>query len=238
MAVKQYHTPPTVDRSAFVNLMPEFTSRSELRPTTPVLCINRGPHWIRDQYDARAYDIPPFAKFEITYAAAVHLQRRAIVPGTKNPDPNDPLLPQYLSWIAILGVDPDEMCEVFSDADLQRFGESTEGLNRGAMPAADREVVTVRTADLRRQLVGTGVAPSGAAMAASAGGVAFPQQSLEGGSDEAREAALAPVVESDARRDAAAAIGKGWVPPPEGTIEDRSAAPPAPAIGRRRMGGR
>lgn len=235
-ATKTYTVPPSVDRSQVVDLTPETTHRAAIQPTTRVVCVNRGPKRIIDKYNAHEYDIPPFALFEVEYQAAVHLQRRAIVMGTKNPDPNDPTAPQHVSWISILGLDPEDACLVFSDAELARFGESAEGINRGAMAdPGNRNISIVKTNDLRRSLPGTGVATSESAMAASAG-TGFPNQAVDG-SEEAVERALERVSGSDATQAVESARGSGWVPPGVDELKgEDSAPPPAPAIGRRSGG--
>jgi len=201
-----------------------------------VVCVNRGPNRIVDKFNAHDYAIPGFAMFEVEYQAAVHLQRRAIVPGTKNPDPSDPTMPQYVSWLSILGIDTPEACEVFTDEQLARFGESVEGLNRSAFATAEqRNVAYMSTATLRAALPGTGVAASESAMLSSYGGVSYPNQSVDG-SPDAVAAALAPVTDSDARVEQEHAQGSGWIPPAAEELKGEASAPPpaAPPIGRRK----
>lgn len=227
MAVaRTYTVPPSIDLSQVLNLTPEHTHRAALSPTSLVVCRNRGPHHISDMFDAHPYELPPFALFQVTYAAACHLQRRAIVAGTRNPDPNDPTMPQYVSWIGILGVDPEDACEPFSDDELKRFKEFKEGLNRQAMDPRDRDVTVVPTNDLRRALPGMGAAPSAQALAAAAGDVGRGvNQQVVGGSDELRAAALEPVVGSDAATATAEALAKGWTPGEESDLTGERSAP-------------
>ena len=217
---------PTPAQEEVMNLMPEHTLQAKLKPTSPVTCRNRGPRELVDKHDAHEYRIPPFALFTVTYAAALHLQRRQIVPGTRNPSLSDPTLPQFLSWIGIKESDGEAALEPFDEAFLARVGEAKEGLNRAAMPmAADREVEVLGTNDLRRGLPGAGVAPSAQAMS-----VGRSRPSLEGGSEEARAAAAAPVKGSDAVQASASAIASGWVPPADET-QLRVKSAPAPTDG-------
>lgn len=90
-----------------------------------VVCINRGRTRLLDTFDARHIEIPP-GLFEIEYGAAKHLQRRLIVPGTKNITSNE-----YVSYIGILGVNDDASCEPFTDEQLEVYGEKVEAIDRG-----------------------------------------------------------------------------------------------------------
>lgn len=222
-----YTPPANIDLSEVVTLLPAHKQKQELKPDTPVICINRGPHELRDQWDADPYVIPPNARFQVAYAAAKHFQQRLIVPGTRNPNVHDASAPMYVSWIGILGVDPEEACTPFTVDQLAYFGESVEGLNRKAMPGYDRDVQVRSTSEMARSLDGLGIVASAGARASS-GGVS---QELVGGSDENREAAMAPVEGSDARAEFAKAAATGWTQPEEGSIPDHSA--PVPAEARR-----
>jgi len=237
------YNPPQIDRSKVRSLLPAHRQKQELKPDTLVTCLNRGPRRLVDMFDAEEYVIEPYMLFEVTFACAKHFQNRLIVPGTRNPNPADTELPQSVSWIAILGVDPPQACEPFDPALLERFGEKVEGLNRDALPSADRDVQIASTADLRRLLPGAGAASSVAALAMAAGhdvaagagggGGLGLQQQIVGGSDEKREAALAPVETSDASAAVAEAIASGtWAPPDESQIVDRSAPTPEEVVAR------
>lgn len=239
-----YLVPPTVDLSTVVNLMPEHTHRAAMLPTTPVICVNRGPRTLDDKYDGDDYVIPPYVQFQVSFAAALHFQRRQIVPGTRNPDVQAAGV-QYVSWIGILGIDPDEACAVFTDEELALFGESAEGLNRALLPtAADREATAHQTKTLGRQLPGMGLTPSAQAMSTGMASGAL-HQDIIGGSPENRDALLAKVEGSDAVTEDQAGRTGGFVKPTEAALRVQSdaaprqrdlAAPPAPPIGRRRGG--
>jgi len=254
MPGQQYIVPPTIDQSQIVNLLPEHTNRAPLLPTTPVVCVNRGPRTLEDKYDGDDYVIPARTLFQVTFAAAQHFQRRQIVPGTRNPDPNSPGV-QYVSWIGIVGIDPPEACEVFTDEELELFGESAEGLNRALLPTAvDRNAQVHSTKALGRQLPGMGLVPSAQAM--SGGGAGHPLQEIVGGSEENREALglmdpvdpdlkrphMRKVEGSDAKVDEAQGAGAGFQKPSEASLRvasdetprQRDLAPPAPPIGRQR----
>lgn len=221
---QNYKLPADFDHSDVVDLTPETQLSAELKPTSMVTCINRGPNEIRDMYDANPYVIPPYAKFRVEYQVAAHLQRRNIVPGTRNPDPNDSSAAQYVPWIAIIGLDPEDTWVPFTVEELARFGESVEGLNRGLLAiAGDREMQVKNTNELRRSLPGMGIAPSGGVM----GGTAKPDQKVFGGTEETRAAALEKVEGSDAVVTSAEALAKGWTPP--ANIEETSAPAPAEA---------
>lgn len=214
---RQYQPPANLDRSKVVNLMPQFTVQAELDPTTPVTCLNRGPKMLEDKHDGFDYQIPPHAVFEVSYAAALHLQKRLIVPGTKNPDATDTSMPQYVSWIGIYGIDPAGACEPFTDDELARFGEKTEGLNRDLLPEEDRRVQIVKSAG-----------PAIVSQQAMGGGLGKLRQRVEGGSAEMREHAIAPVDPgtSDGAQATADAIGTGWTPDVANVAPDRSARKP------------
>lgn len=214
-----YKLPDGFDQTDVVDLTPETQHSAELKPTSMVICINRGPKTIKDMFDAETYEVPPFAKFRCQYQVARHLQTRNIVPGTRNPNPTDSSAPQYVPWIAIIGLDPD--ARAFTDAELEQFGESVEGINRHLVPTrAGREVELAQTDVLRRGLPGLGVTASAAV---GAGGK--PDQQVFG-DDEAIARALEPVGEGQslASQDAAAAANAGHRTPTN--VEQTSAPPP------------
>ena len=223
---QHYKLPDGFDQSDVVDLTPETQLSAELKPTSMVTCINRGPKEIRDMYDAQPYIIPPYAKFRVEYQVAAHLQRRNIVPGTRNPDPVDSSAPQYVPWIAIVGLDRDYA--PFTADELAAFGESVEGLNRHLLSmSGDRDVSVKSTGELRKTLPGMGVASSFGV----AGGTAKPDQKVLGGTEETRAAALEKVEGSDAVTTSAEALGAGWIPP--ANVEETSAPAPVPLKGRR-----
>lgn len=108
-----------------------------------VVCINRGRKPLVDTFDARHYEIPA-GFFEIEYGAAKHLQRRLIVPGTRNITSNE-----QVSWIGILGVNPPELCEPFTDEQLAIYGENVEAIARDVDHGFGREVRVVPTNAVR-----------------------------------------------------------------------------------------
>lgn len=251
------YRPPEIDRSKVVNKMPEHARGAVLLPTTPVVILNRGPRTLEDKFDGYDYVFEPFGYFEVTYAAALHLQKRLQVPGTRNADVR---LASYVSWIGILGIDSDEACQPFTAAQLASLGEAAEAIYRDPSDPLQRGFQTVRTKDIIPTLPGHGLATPAQAMAAGAGyggGSVAPQQEVVGGSDENREAATARVVDGDARLAEATARQSGYEPPdvtelrvksddpirfrgdapPDGEgdpVGAAAGAPAAPAIGRKR----
>lgn len=224
---RTYEPPKDIDLSEVVTLLPAHKQKQELQPETPVICINRGPLELRDMWNADEYVIPPFAKFQVAYAAAQHFQKRLIVPGTRNPNMHDTSVPLQVSWIAILGVDPPAACEPFSDEFLARFGSKSEAINREALTGADRDVQVRSTGELARGLSGLGLVPSGGG---GGGGSMRPQQQVIG-SAEAVERALEPVEGSDAQAEFAKAEAAGWERPKETDLTVQSA--PVPVEARR-----
>lgn len=227
---QKYTLPDGFDQSDVHDLTPESAHSAELKPTSMVICINRGPKPVRDMFDAQTYDIPGHAKFRCEYQVAQHLQRRNIVPGTRNPNPTDSSSPQFVPWIAIIGIDTH--IEPFTLEEMAQFGESVEGLNRNLLPSrAGREVQIAQTDTLRRQLPGAGVA-----LSAGMGGGKPDQQVF--GEPAAVEAALAKVApgESMASQEAANAIAAGYVTP--ANIEQTSAPAPVDAQKPNKGGGR
>lgn len=156
-----------------------ITAASTLKPTDIVVCLNRGRRPLLVTFDANHREIP-IGYFKTEYGAALHFQKKLVVPGTRNIEVGG-----HVSWIAILGsedgriqVDPPEMCVQFTDEELQSYGERIEAIDRSAMSnPADRAVTTIRT--------------SGAGAASRARGTGF-KPVIDAGaqaSDAAREAA-------------------------------------------------
>lgn len=223
MAGRTYVVPTgAVDMAEVIDLTPETKAGTELQPETLVTCINRGPKTLRDQYDAQVYEVPPYAKFRVQWQVAQHIQRRNIVPGTKNPDPTDSTKPQHVSWISVLGLDPKETWQPFSPEELTAFGESSEGLDRSGMTAGNRDITIVATDTMRRGLAGAGVSSS-ADLSRVQG--ARGRQAIEG-SPEAVDRALEKVEGSDAVTEALAASGQGHELPREEDLSVRSAPRP------------
>jgi len=153
------------------NLMVERIGETTLKPDTPVICLNRGRRPLSETFDGNHVTLPAggFTEdgsvrgyFRTEYGAAMHFQKRLIVPGTRTLDDGG-----FVSFIAILGsddgrqrVDQPEHCQPFSDEDLQRFGEKVEGIDRsapGVDAAQDMRVISTGTA--RAAVRGQGLRP-------------------------------------------------------------------------------
>lgn len=158
-----------------------------------VVCINRGRKPLIDTFDARHVEMPA-GFFEIEYGAAKHFQRRLIVPGTKVN------AAEFVSWIGILGVNPPELCEPFTDEELGRFGENIEALSRDVDHGFGRRVSTVPTNAVRASSPTIG-----------SGGRARTDVRIEGNDGDAADAAevLAPPTESDTREAQSEAASTG-----------------------------
>lgn len=140
-------------------LIDQTTANSKVLPSETVLCINRGRTTLTDTFDAVHLEIPP-GLFHVRYDAAQHIQRRLIVPGTRNLEVGG-----YQSFIGILGsadgrikLDADEFCRPFTDEELRGFGERLEAVDRTALSnPADRAVVPISTAAARAASLTQGV---------------------------------------------------------------------------------
>jgi hypothetical protein len=167
------------DHTEVANLLIGRMGETTLKPDSPVYCINRGRKVIKSTYDANHIEIPP-GPFEMEYHAALHIQRREIVPGTRNLEVGG-----FISWIGIYGstdgrvaVDPPELCVPFTDEELTTFGEAVEAIDRKAMSGADADVQLFRTSHARAMSRSQGV-----------GGLRPQIDSNVQGSESAREAA-------------------------------------------------
>jgi len=137
---------PTLPPDVVVNDLSASSSRGPVREPAPderVLCINRGNKTLVDTFDGIHREIPP-GYFEIEYAAAQHHQRRLIVPGTKNIEQGG-----YVSYIGILGVNDDALCQPFTDEELQQFGEAVEAIDRSALTGSESKVEVIKTSRAR-----------------------------------------------------------------------------------------
>lgn len=117
------------DQSSVENILVERQGETTLRHNSPVLCINRGRKPLQVTFDGNHLTVP-VGHFRTEYAAAQHMQRHLIVPGTRNLE-----IGGHKSWVSILGsddgrvaVDNPEECQPFTDDELQQFGEKIEGL--------------------------------------------------------------------------------------------------------------
>jgi hypothetical protein len=162
------------DHKGIVNLLVERMNETTLQPGSAVLCLNRGRTPLTVRFNGEEITVPSGVRaggdpenpedwqfFKTEYAAAQHMQRHLIVPGTRNIEVGG-----FVSWIAIKGsddgriaVDSPETCALFTDEELTNFGEAVEAIDRKALsdPAA-REATVVRTsvaaARSRTQAVG------------------------------------------------------------------------------------
>jgi hypothetical protein len=141
---------PPVDQIA--NMSVQVIGERKLLPTDIVICINRGNRVLKDTFDGEHREIPP-GFFRTEYGAAMHFQRRQIVPGTRNLEVGG-----YVSYIGILGsedgrikVDQEENCQKFTDDELQAYGERIEAIDRGS-----EKMDVVRTSVARAGVRGQG----------------------------------------------------------------------------------
>lgn len=189
-------TAPRLDAAAVQQLVPQGQLEMPLTDNTPVLCIHRGrrnrlldgtdeihpqaarhkdgsrEHYfvgdLKDTYDGRHYVIAP-GYFSAEYGAALHFQRRAVVPGSRNPESGF-----QASFIAIIGlvepthdggfrvvrpVDPQEDWPPFTDGECQDYSVAGDALNRAEMVnPIERDVKTISVAE---RLTGMPQAPEG-----------------------------------------------------------------------------
>lgn len=168
------------DLTAVQQLVREGVHDVQLTPETPVLCIHRGRRLqdgdtpvhhgnaarhrdgereayfegdYKDTYDGYHYIIAP-GYFSAPYGAALHFQRRAVVPGSRNPETGF-----QASFIAIIGVVelvPDGGFRVlkavddqvdwtpFTDDECAQYEVAFEALDRAAMVAPIEKEVVLR----------------------------------------------------------------------------------------------
>jgi hypothetical protein len=135
---------------------------NELQADTRVVVLFRGGPAIHDMYDSKDYTIPPrpadvslddwratihpASHHTLTYEVAVHLQNRAIVPGTR--DPHN--FKKVVSQIGIPNVDRADRCTPFTDEELEKFGYR-EGIDRSKFVDSRRDVTFVNTADALKE---------------------------------------------------------------------------------------
>lgn len=218
------YTPPELPTGTRItNLRKEDDKANELTPETMVTCINRGPLALVDMFDGQNYVIPP-GHFMAPYGAALHFQRRQVVPGTRIPGQG------HKSWVSILGIDKAEVCLPFTDAELEAFGQAREAINREALPGADGQVQIIGTAGARATLAGEGLVGGFAPVMGA--GPQRPDLSVEGDTPAGREAAghaLERPGVSEARAEEAEARGAGWRPPVD---DGTTASVPVPTAER------
>ncbi len=154
------------------DLVPSGRSGVELTPATRVQCVNRNCVPITDMWNAVRYEIPP-GIFRVEYGAALHFQKRAVVPGTRAIATG-----AEESYIGIRNVDPPDWCKQFSLEQLALYATIPEAIDRKAFAsqqARNVEIIDMGTA--------RGRAP-GMGMVAAAG-----LDGREQASDSAAEAA-------------------------------------------------
>lgn len=192
-----YTMPHPPEGVAPADLMSTTTSGPVREPADneKVLCVNRGRRPLVDTFDGRHVEMPA-GHFYIEYAAAKHFQRRLIVPGSKNLTSGG-----YVSWIGICGVNPPELCEPFTDAELEKLQEKVEAVDRSQDHGLGKDVKVVSTNGVRASspMLGMRSGPGSGPVGIDASVQASP----------AAEAAAAAVLdrpeESDTRIDAAEA---------------------------------
>lgn len=122
-----------------VSLVPENAAGAELTPNTPVLVIHRGSREIRDKFDGIDYVIQP-GFVEMPYGAALHFQKRACVPTTRNPETQT-----EQSFLGILGLDDAHLCVPFTSDELERIYGAPEAIDRAGLASRnDREVRLIK----------------------------------------------------------------------------------------------
>lgn len=136
-----------------VNLVPESQeSLKTLTPETPVICMNRSGHELRDTFDSQHYRIPPGpTKFWVPYGAALHFKTRLIQPGTRR-GPSS-----FDSLIAILGIDPPEECTMLDPEVEKHIMSRPEGLDRTALDPSRQNTKVLEVGALRAGVAGQGV---------------------------------------------------------------------------------
>lgn len=212
MAKQRYVRPDLPAGVKVADLVPADSNAAELTPDTSVLCLNRGVNAIVDKYDGRDYVIPA-GYVQMPYGAAVHFQKRQVVPGTKDPARGW----GHKSWIHICGIDKADQNRPFTIDELRAFGESVEAIVRER-----GEVSYQTTAATRAAMDGEGLVGG----LSSFGGTQSPRPQIEVAADTpAGEARAAHVMErpgtTDADADLAAARADGWTPPADGGGDDR-----------------
>lgn len=141
------------DLTQVENLMVERIGETTLQPESPVLCINRGRKPLEVTWNANHLTIP-VGVFRTEYAAALHMKKHLIVPGTRTE------VGGWVSWVGILGsddgriaVDPPSAHVPFTDEELGAFGEPIEAIERSGTEG----VATVRVAQARAMSRSQGV---------------------------------------------------------------------------------
>lgn len=225
---QSYTAPSLPPGTEVVMLRKEDDKANELTPDTFVTCINRGRRPLVDMFDAQNYVIPP-GYFQLQFGAAQHFQKRQVVPGTKNL-----AVGGFKSWIGILGVDSPELCEPFTDDELEHYGEAVEAIDRSAEPDG-ASVRIIRTSSARAGVSGQGLISTG--MQSRVGGVPRPQQSIEADTEAGKgnaEHAMDRVEGSDAANDQAEAAASGWQPPTDDGTSQSVQRPKGAALARGR----
>lgn len=110
-----------------IDLSPVNEASQALTPETSVVVINRGRATLVRKFDALDYPLRPHTEglLRMPYGAALHFQRHCTVPGTR-----DVFSGAEQSFIGILGIDPPEWCEPFTDEQCERFGIAIEAIDR------------------------------------------------------------------------------------------------------------
>ncbi|MCC6989948.1 MAG: hypothetical protein IT181_13165 [Acidobacteria bacterium] len=136
------------------SLVPEDQAgQKDLKPDTPVVIVNRGLGALRDKFDGRDYVIPPGPQtFLVPYGAALHFQKRNIVPGTRTLGEGG-----FESFIGILNIDSPENCLMLNDAEYAAAMSKPEGLDRSQLDPERQNVRALQTSAQRGQVAGQGM---------------------------------------------------------------------------------
>lgn len=139
-------------------LLSAVAAPRKLEPTSIVTLVFRGGPPVVDKFDARDYIVPPLPEgvalwewqemthepsaWQVEYQVAVHLQTRAVVPGSRNPHTG-----KTASQLGIVEVDRPDRVEPFTPEELQKFGLA-EAIDREAaeLPSM-RKVQVIDTRD-------------------------------------------------------------------------------------------
>jgi len=109
-------------------LRPDHVPNLVLDSNTEVLVINRGPNALSLKWDGEDHRIPSHREtlIRMPYGAARHFQEKAVVPGSRDAQN----LTAQESFLGIIGIDPEEACEPFTEEECARFALIPEAIAR------------------------------------------------------------------------------------------------------------
>ncbi len=131
------------------SLVAEGLHGQQLTPKTRVLVVNRGTADYCEKFDGRNYVVPGGKVSEVEYEVADYLRDRSVIPGSR-----DPMTGKSEHFIAILGIDPAERCELLDKDEQHKADTTVEAIDRSLMDGADRDVKVVSTQAARARTVG------------------------------------------------------------------------------------